>query len=280
MSTKLTVYRSDARVRSGPFRSCLELARECAAHRWHIWINFRQEFAAAHGGTGLGAVWNFVLPIAPIGAYTGLATLRVFPALEGVPAAAYISFGVTLWFLFAGVITAPMNAVQARHRTVAQTSYPLIGIVVASLGHVAFETLVRLVATAVLVVVVFGVPPAAGVMALLILLDGLVLFAALGLLASMLNIVAPDVSRVVQVLLTYLLFVSCVIFPIDGISVLASLRHFNPFAVFVDNIRHAALFGEINDPRALLAWSVVGVVMTLLACRVFYVMEWRVRGVA
>jgi ABC-type polysaccharide/polyol phosphate export permease len=81
-------------------------------------------------------------------------------------------------------------------------------------------------------------------------------------------------------LLQYGIFVSGVIFPIGASPILQSINRFNPFAVYIDASRGVVFSGAIDDPLAFAGMSAAAVVMLLLACRIFYVMERRVRGVA
>lgn len=274
------VYRPDSRFETGWLGALLALYREIASHRSHITILFSKEFRSASRGSALGVFWNFALPLLPISAYILLASLRVFPPREGLPAALYISFGATVWFLMTGLIRQPIQIVKSRTREVMKTALPLSASIASSFAMLFFETLVRC-GLLVALIVYFGVWPAfAAPLAMPVLLVAVTFSLSLGVLLSILNVVSPDIERVVTVFLQYGIFLSGVIFPISYMGPLVILEQINPFAVFIIASRDLFFFGVAPHPAALAIWAAASLALLFVAARFFYVMERRIRGVA
>ena len=121
------------------------LINEIWSHRSHIRIIFKGRFRAAYSGTGLGIFWNYALPVVPLTVYWFLSVLRVFPNFEGVDGATFITFGVTLWFLFAGCIQIPMQVIQSRNKESMKANFPLSASIVSEFAQLLFDTLVRVI---------------------------------------------------------------------------------------------------------------------------------------
>lgn len=276
----LRVYRPDSRFGTGLFGGVAALAREALDYRSHISTIFRNDFRASYRGTALGVVWNFFLPILPITVYVLLVNLRVFPAREGIPAAVYIGFNVLLWFLFTGLINQPIQVVRSRNAEVMKTAMPLSATIASSFARLCFDTLVRTVFVAALVIFTGAAVKVSAVALAPIVIAGATLFLGVGFLLSILNAIFPDVDRFVTIVLQYGIFLSGVIFPLSSIKSLAFLEWANPFAVFIHAARAVVFEGALPHPLAFWTWTAAGALLLVAAARFFYVMEYRVRGLS
>lgn len=274
------VYRPDSRFGAGLAGSLAALAGEIRKFRSHIGTLFWSEFHAGYRGTALGAFWNIALPMLPISVYILLVSLRVFPVYDGVPPSVYIGFNVTLWYLFTGLILQPMQVVKSRNAEVMKTAMPLSASIAASFARLCFDTLVRAAFVAVLMAATATAPMVSSLALLPILLAACALFLSLGLLLSIANVIFPDIERVVTIILQYGIFLSGVIFPLSSLGALAALETANPFNVFIAAARDVVFLGAASQPVALAAWAAASLLLVLFSARFFYVMEYRIRGVA
>ena len=273
------IIRPDSRMTEGSIEAVRNLFGEIWIFRSHIKIVFKEQFRAAYAGTGLGIFWSYVLPLVPLTVYWALSRLRVFPSFEGVDGATFLTFGVTLWFLLAGCVQMPIQVVQSRNNEAMKTAFPLSASIVSGFAQLLFEALVRCVLVIVVVVATQSWPTWQALMLPVTLLPALLLFVAVGLIFGILNVIYNDVSRVVTILLQYGIFVSGVIFPLYDTGLLSTLNLFNPFAVFIEACRAVVFHGTIENFRAYLAMTGLALIMFVLACRAFFIMEYRIRGI-
>ncbi len=241
---------------------------------------FWNEFHGSYRGAALGVFWNFALPLLPISVYVLLVTLRVFPSYEGISPSVYIGFNVTLWYLFTGFINLPIQVVRSRNTEIMKTAMPLSASITASFARLAFDTVVRVGLVAVLMAATSTAPTIGALAFAPLLVAGVVFFFGLGLILSILNVIFPDIERVVTIILQYEIFLSGVIFPLSSIGPLAALEIANPFSVFIHAARDAVFLGALSHPIAIASWTVAGIALALIALRFFYVMEYRIRGVS
>lgn len=270
---KTVIYNPTTRAKVGVFTALFGLIAQARRFKWQIGVNFRRDFQLLYKQTGLGLFWAFALPIVPITLYTMLAKFRFLPQADGMDPAVYITAGVTLWYLYAGAITEPLNAVASKGGIAVRTEYPLIGTVLASFAQLVFDTFVRMGAVAVVFAITKTIPPWMALLSPFMAVAFLPLFFGAGLIFSIANSTFADVGKVTGVLLSYGIFVSAVIFPIPEQFII-----WNPFALALDSVRDLLVFGTINHPVAISVLMGIGIVVLLMGCRLFYVMEYRVKG--
>ncbi len=276
---QMRVIRADARVNDGVFTALHHMLSEVWNFRSHIKIFFKEQFHATYTGTGLGIFWNYVLPLVPLTVYWFLSKLRVFPNFDGVDGATFITFGVTLWFLFTGCVQTPMHVIQTRNKETMKTSFPLSASIVSGFARLLFDTGVRLSLVALIIIVSLDWPAWSALLMPLILLPALMFFVSMGLLFGIFNVIYNDVSRVINIGLQYGIFISGVIFPFHNIEILSTFNLFNPFAVFIDASRSIVFQGEITGLSTYLVMTLIAIILFLVSMRLFYIMEYRIRGI-
>lgn len=275
---RATVYRPDARLSEGAFGALRQLWIELIKFRWHIWVSFSSDFNSRMRLTHLGTAWNFILPLVPLMIYSTLMAVRVFPQFGGVDPIVYVTLGVTAWFFFAGLISGPITLVQNKKRELSRTRLPLMSVVVSGFAQNVFDTFVRLSVTIVIFLLVQGAPAWQVCFVPLLLIPATLLCFGLGLILAVLNCAYLDTRQVVLIVLQYGLFLSGVIFPIGRIPGANQFLAFNPLFVFIENIRSLPVRGTFVHVPSLIGFSILSVVVFVLACRLFYVLEPRILG--
>ena len=271
------IYRPDSRSGVSILHAFKALLKEIHVFRSHIATIFMGDFKASYNGTVLGVFWNIILPLIPITVYILLVNLKVFPRYDGLSPSVYIAYNVTLWMLLTGLITRPMQVVFAQNQNTMKTSMPMSVAIASSFAQLSFDTFVRLILVMGLIIAFSQWLNANIFVFLLSLISGAVFCLGVGLFLSILNMVYPDINRVVGIALQYGLFLSGVIFPVSTLGPLAVLELTNPFNVFIRASRDSLFFGGYEHLDALLIWGGVSLVFLFIALRFFYVMEHRIR---
>lgn len=276
-NSRARVHSIISRSKIGPLSAIFAIAREIYQFRSHIITIFASDFRSSYRGTVLGVFWNFALPLIPVSVYILLVSLKVFPQFESLPPAVYISYNVTLWMLFVGMISRPIQIVKQRTQVAMKTSLPLSAAISSSFAQLIFDSLIRMALVAVLIIA-FGPAPIVNLpLFLATLLIGVIFCLSIGLILSIFNMVYPDVDRLVGIFLQYAIFLSGVIFPIYTLGPLAFLEDLNPFNVFIKSARDFFFFGTHTGAGVLQVWAAIALILMLIAGRFFYVMEHRIR---
>lgn len=280
-TNRYTVIGPNTRVSDSAFTATRHLLGEIKQFRSQIWTVFTQNFRNSYYGTGFGLLWNFILPLVPITVYLFLSVIKVFPNFDGVSRSVYVTFGVTIWFVFAGFVLKPMNIVKNRNEEAMKTSMPLIANVTSSFADLAFDTVIRIVFVLVVAIMTLAFPKWTSPALFLIFIAASFLFLGAGLLLGIMNVIYKDVGRLTEIVLRYGIFLSGVIFPMGSSDRFHFFNQFNPFAIFVEASRQVVFKGYLEDYMILplAVWSLLGIVVFFIGCRMFYVMEYRIRGI-
>lgn len=228
--------------------------------------------------TRFGSLWNYFLPLVPITVYIALMGLRVFPSFGAVSGIVYVAIGVTLWFLFAGFVQVPIQTLEGRFRELSRTEFPIMAAIVGNFGTLLFDTAIRLALVALIFVIFQGWPDWRVVFLPVLLGCAALFFFPLGLMLALLNLAYRDVNKVVRVALQYGLFLSGVLFPVEGLPVLGALEPFNPFHAFIESARTLAVSGTLTSWPSLVGFALAGLALGAVSLKAFYVLELRLRG--
>ena len=265
-------------VRPSAILSALIIFRQVWQYRWQLWVDFRKDLFAPHRGSLGQSLWIVVLPCVPLSVYMLLGTLRVFPTRSGMDGVAYVIVGATLWYLMAGLTTGAMSALSSKGKSAVQDSYPLVAVLASANVQQVFDFSVRVLVS--LAILLFVQPP--NVVGALLFIPALVpaalLFVGLGLIFGIFSVAIVDLYRLLPILLQYAFFLSLVLFPLPEIGIIPSLLTANPFAVFIDNIRHLLLLGTLSNAAAYAVWSVLSALVFLWALRFYFASHARIAG--
>ncbi|WP_293551233.1 ABC transporter permease [Parvibaculum sp.] len=272
------IIRPNDRLNEGMFSATRHMLRELLQHRGHIRAVFKQDFRNIYHGTFLGVAWNIVLPLVPISVFALLSRHRVLPNFDGVDPGTYVALGSTVWFLLAGCIQQPLQTVRARNIEVMKTALPLSAMVVSSFAQILFDTTIRLVLVAIMVVLSATELRWSALLIPVVFLPAIMLFFGIGLILGVANVIYADVGRVTGILLQYGIFISGVIFPVSSLP-FSNILIWNPAYVLIEGVRELCFRGLPESGWVLGAYSVLGLIVFFFGCRLFYLMEYRVRGI-
>ena len=245
--------------------------------RTQIKLLFSANFRKAYRGTVLGRLWNFLLPLVPIGIYIFLSSVRIIPEFSQVDQASFICFGLTFWFLFVGCITQTIDCILNKSKEVLKTGNELIIFIMVGFANQIFDFLVRCAALVILLIVSGCIPSIHSIFLPFLVLPGLFFCLGVGLLLGIFNVVYPDINRITKILLQYGLFLSGIIFPVPDIVILSFINFFNPMHVYITEIRLMFFYGQMNNINLYLIYSVLGIVMLFIGLTVLYRSETRLR---
>jgi ABC-type polysaccharide/polyol phosphate export permease len=106
-----------------------------------------------------------------------------------------------------------------------------------------------------------------------------ILFAlGLGMMLGILDVVVQDTRRFVLLMLRYGLFISSVIFPFPETGISGEINKFNIFNTFVNASRDLLFHGYIKNPELYLYSSLVGIAIFLVAAKMVYAMDYKIRA--
>jgi lipopolysaccharide transport system permease protein len=225
------------------------MSRDLLASRELAWRLFLRDLSAQYRQSYLGYLWVLLPPLAQMLVWVFLNAQGILAVGDTpVPYPVYVLTGVVLWDGFVASLNAPTTAVAGAAGMLSKINFPREAILVASFGHVAFNTTIRLL----LLVGVFAwfgiLPPGIAVLAPLTILSVLLLGFTLGLLLVPLAMLYQDVGRGIGLMTTAWFFLTPVIYPPPTQWPAALLSRLNPVSPLLITARETMTTGVISQP--------------------------------
>ena len=240
-----------------------------------IWQMFKRDFLAGYKKSFLGISWIIISPVVGIAAWvfmqmTGL--LR--PGELSIPYPAYVLIGTSMWGLFMGFYQAASQTLSSGSELIMQVHYPHEALLIKQTAQNLAGFVISF-ALVVVILVFFGVVPSWRIIFLpLIILPLFFLGAAIGLITSMISVVAVDINNAINVVMGMMMWLTPVIYTSNVPSpVVQAIIKWNPLTYLVCSARDIVIYGRLYDAGGYALSAAAAVLVFLVAWRLFYVSE-------
>ena len=275
---QITIYRPNQRHDFGFFETWAVMAKNIVNSRELIWQLFKRDFFASYKKSFIGISWIFIAPIAGIVSWVFLQKTGILhPGEVGIPYPAYVLIGTSMWGLFMGFFNSANATLSAGQALVMQVNYPHEALLFKQTAqHLANFTITFVMNIAVLLA--FKVIPSWGILLFpLVALPMFFLGAGIGLVTSMISIVAVDVSKIVNMGMGLMMWVTPVIYS-DKIEnpLVQTLIKWNPLTYLVCSTRDIILYGKLYNPAGYFICAGLSLFVFIISWRLFFVSEDRI----
>jgi len=275
----MKIYSASYRCNASIFTALIALFQQAMTYRWQIWLAIKKKIHATYQQDVFGLFWSIVMPIIPMTVYMVLAQIKVFKTVDDMPFIYYIAMGMFVWLIMATTIHTVILSIKAEKSILTTTNFPIFATMLSQVGEVLHDSAIRLIVVA-FIVVWYSIDITLGslLLALLSLIPAILFAFGLGMLMSMLDVVVQDTRRIVLLVLRYGLFISSVIFPFPEWGIPGAINQFNFFNTYVNSTRDLLYHGHMNDPALYFYTSAVGLLVFLLAVKLVYSMDYKIRA--
>lgn len=247
-------------------------------YRSLIWEMSKMELKAQYKNSFIGVAWLFFMPLINVAIWLLLNNGGILnPGNTEVPFAVYVIIGSTCWiFFFALQDSLSKSIVHGSHQFLL-SEFPRM-VIMCQKATTHLVTMVLPVVLCFIVLFLFGIPLTAKALFFPITLIPLFLFGfALGLLLSLLEVVAVDLAKALNRLLSALLFLTPVAFtPGRPTGMLSVLVKYNPLSYLVSVPRKMLLPGAFTLSDVYLAGVGVVLLFFIFSLRTFYAAETKI----
>jgi ABC-2 type transport system permease protein len=185
------------------------------AHRELLGLLVRRELKARYKDSSLGIVWSLFRPLAQLLIYY-FAIGQVLGAARGTPDfAIFVFIGLTMWGLFAEIVSGSTTAILANSGLVKKVYLPREIFPLSAIGGALFNFLVQLVVLAIAIILLATVPFGWNLNLFLapLAVVTLVVFAtAIGLFLSAVNVYLRDTQHLVEIAIVILFWASPIVY--------------------------------------------------------------------
>ncbi len=232
--------------------------QEMAASLWRnrglVKALIQREILGRYQGSVLGILWSFFNPILMLAVYTFVFSV-IFKARWGTGGTeskaefALILFaGLLLFNLFAECVTRAPGLILGNTSYVKRVVFPLEILPWVSFGAALFHVCVNLVVWLLFYLFILGLPKATVVLLPLALIPLMLQVMGVSWFLASLGVYLRDVSHVVGILVSTLMFLTPIFYPASAIpAAYQQLLYLNPLTFIVELARDLLIFGRWLD---------------------------------
>ncbi len=277
MAKAFITYEPDNSLKKGYFNLLREIIDEIRWNKYLTYQLFRRDFFAMYKQSFVGIFWAFALPLLSIATFVLLDRSGIFNAGKmQMPYPLYAILGMTFWQYFSSGITSGANAVSSAGPMIVRINFSKKSLVLASMGRAFVVLIVQLGISAILFIYYKFTPAPEALLIPLILIPMTLFILALSFIFSLFNAFLKDVGNGLQVLMTFLMFLTPVLYAKPTSGFLAKVTAYNPIYFFIAAGRDLASSGKIQELNGFLISSVVSVVLFFVCVIFFHLTETRV----
>ena len=274
-SKKITIYEPNQRHKLGIFKIWLVMAKNIIKSRELIWQLFKRDFLAGYKKSFIGITWIFLAPIAGIASWifmqqTGLLN----PGETGIPYPVYVLIGSSMWGLFMGFYAAAAGTLAAGAGLIMQVNYPHEALLIKQAGQHMANFLISFVLN-IVILLAFGITPSWKIVFFpIVILPLFFLGSSIGLLTSMISVVAIDINKAITMVMGLLIYINPVIYS-DQIksTLIQGIIKWNPLTYLVCSARDIVIYGRLYNAQGFFISSAGVIILFFISWRLFYISE-------
>lgn len=241
----------------------IEAIRSFVHHRELIYGAVKREIESRYRGSVLGLAWSFVYPLLMLAIYTFVFS-EIFKAkwntaTESKSEFALVLFaGLIVYTLFTETITRAPGLILSNVNYVKKIVFPIEILPWISIASSLFHALVSLSVWLLAYLIYFGAPPATALLLPIVWLPMLLFVNGLSWFLASLGVYVRDISQIIGVCMTALIFLSPIFYPASAIPErYRFLLFFNPLTPAVELTRDVLYWGRLPDLLTLACcWGV------------------------
>lgn len=245
-----------------------EMAASLLRNHSLILAMVKREVIGRYRGSIIGILWSFFNPLFMLAVYTFVFSM-VFKARWNTGSDSKTEFalilfaGLIVFNLFSECISRAPNTILSNVNYVKKVVFPLEILPWVTLGSVLFHAVISIVVWLAAYLIFFGIPHLTVLLFPIIIIPLLLFTMGLSWALASLGVYLRDVSQIVGIVISILMFLSPIFYPITSIPKrIQPILLLNPLAPSIGQARDVLFFGK--TPSALL-WIISLIAATCVA---------------
>lgn len=277
MSNIIKTYEPDNSLKKGYLSIFKEIFDEIRKNRWLTYQMFKRDFFAMYKQSFFGVFWALIIPLVSVGTFIILNQSGIFTFGDiEVPYPIYAVLGMAFWQLFSTGLIASSNSLVKAGSMVVKINFSKKSLVIASSGQSIISFLIQFVLVGILFACYKIVPNIAILLTPITLIPIILLMLGLGFILSLLNGVFRDIGNALSMLITFLMFLTPVLYSKPTGGILASITRYNLLYYLVSAPRELILMGKISEWKGFIVSSIVSIIIFIICLIIFHLTETRV----
>ncbi len=271
----ITTYEPNQRAKTGFLKSWIIMIKNIIMSRELIWQLFKRDFLNAYKKSFLGMAWILISPIIGIISWVFMNTTGLLnPGDVGIPYPAYVLLSSSIWGLFMDFYNAAVKTLDSGSSFIMQVKYPHEALLAKETAQNIAAFLLSFTLN-IIILICFGVTPSWKIVFFPIVIIPLFLLGAgIGLVVSLFNVVAVDMTKGFNLLLNLLMYVTPVIYSrkVDN-EIIQTIMKYNPLTYLFGNVRDLIIYGTFDNVDRFIYSTIFAFVVFMISWRLFYISE-------
>ncbi len=273
----LTTYEPDNTLKNGYILAFKQIYQELSENKWLMYQLFKRDLSAMHKQSLIGFLWIFIMPVVNVGVFIVLGRSGIFNFGDiDVPYPIYAILGLSFWQIFANGLQACSSSLMAVGDMVKRINFSKKSVVLSALGRGFISFLIQILLVTVLFIVLGFKPDKAALLIPLFAFPILFLTAGLGLILALLNSIVRDTGNLLAVSVSFLMYLTPILYAKPKTGLLVGLTHFNPMYYLIAAGRDMALKGYMTEPKGFLYSCLFSVFIFIFGLVFFHLTETRI----
>ena len=232
----------------------------------------RRDVSAQYRQSYFGILWLFITPLASAAIWVFLNSSGTITITDtGIPYPVYAFSGTLIWSILLESINAPMASTNAARGIISKINFPKEALVLSGIYKLLFNSSFK-VLLLVVFIFAFGVGFHWSLLLLpLVLVMAVVFGTSLGLLITPIGLLYSDVSRLISMGLSLLMYVTPVVYGIPKTGVMKTIMTYNPFTPFILTIRDVTVGGSPEFLNYFIGLTGLGIVLFFIGLVIYRV---------
>ncbi len=277
MDKTITIYEPDNSLKKGYLSVFGKIFDEIIENRWLTYQLFKRDFFSMYKQSFIGILWAVIIPIVSVGTFIILNKAGIFTIGDiNVPYPIYAVLGIAFWQLFSSGLVIGSNSLVRAGSMLVMINFSKKSLVIASMGLSGFSFLIQFVLVGILFVF-YGITPSIAILLVpIVIIPMLFLTLGLAFLLSLLNAVLRDIGNILSLLLTFLMFLTPILYTKPKTGILMQITKYNPLYYMVSTARDFILTGGIAEPTGFLVSTAIAFVIFMICLSIFHLTETRI----
>ena len=255
---------------TSPLKLFKAMLADLIASRFIAYRLMKRDIKAKYRQTLLGYIWAFVPSIVVAYGLVAASNAKVISVgVTDLPYPAYVMLSMVLWQTFIEAFNAPLAAISESKTMLAKINFPRESIVLAKIGEVFFNFLVKLILVAFLFFFYEMPITWKAIFAFAGVFQLVVLGAFFGLLIAPAGGIYQDVSKAVAVVTTAWFFITPVIYATPKQGAFAAIVNLNPVTPLLTTTRELATSGIVSNFSGFVIVSILSLLGFFITWMIF-----------
>lgn len=277
MNETISTYEPDNSIRKGYLALFSEILFDIRSNKWLIYQLFRRDFFALYKQSFIGIFWALLIPLISIGTFIILNSSGIFTIGElDIPYPIFAILGMAFWQIFAVGIISSSNSLVKAGAMIIRINFSKKSLVIASYGQALIPFLIQFLLTIILFFVYHTPPKLTIILFPVFLIPISLLTLGLGFILAVLNGIVRDVGNVLSLLLTFLMFLTPILYIRPNQGIINFLTKYNPLYYLIEVPREVLLTGTSTEWKGYWLSCILCIFIFLASIIIFHLTETRV----